>query len=156
MLGRTYDDQICSLARALEVVGERWTLLVVRDSLQGLSRFEEFQASLDIARNTLADRLGLLVEHGVFERVLYQERPQRYEYRLTRRGRDLATAVVALIEWGDVHRPSPDGPPRRIEHAGCGGRVVARLFCTRCKEMAKPGQIVNRPGRGSRQLPAAR
>jgi DNA-binding HxlR family transcriptional regulator len=150
VLGRTYDDQICSLARTLEVVGERWTLLIVRDALHGIARFEDFQASLDIARNTLTDRLGLLVDYGVFDRVLYQERPERHEYRLTRRGRDLVTAIVALIEWGDTHRPDPDGPPRRIEHAGCGGRVVARLYCTRCKELTRPDQIVSRPGRGHR------
>lgn len=154
MLGRTYDDQVCSLARTLEVVGERWTLLIIRDALNGITRFEDFQASLDIARNTLADRLSLLVRYGVFDRVLYQERPERYEYRLTRRGRDLVTAVVALIEWGDTHRPDPDGPPRRIEHAGCGGRVVARLYCTRCKELTRSEQVISRPGRGRRMITA--
>ena len=152
MLGRTYDDQICSLARTLEVVGERWTLLIIRDALNGVARFEDFQSSLDIARNTLADRLSLLVQYRVFDRVLYQERPERYEYRLTRRGRDLVTAVVAMIEWGDTHRPDPGGPPRRIEHIGCGGRVVARLYCTRCKELTRPDLVVSRPGRGRRAI----
>jgi DNA-binding HxlR family transcriptional regulator len=148
VLGRTYDDQICSLARALEVVGERWTLLIVRDAMNGVTRFEDFQTSLDVARNTLTDRLSLLVRYGVFDRVLYQERPERHEYRLTRRGRDLVTAIVALMEWGDTHRPDPGGPPRRIEHAGCGGRVVSRLYCSRCKELTRPDRIVSRPGRG--------
>jgi DNA-binding HxlR family transcriptional regulator len=103
MLGRTYEGQDCSIARALEVVGERWTLLIVRDALLGLRRFEEFQRSLGIARNVLADRLNRLVEAGILERVRYQVRPDRYEYTLTEKGRDLDVALVGLRQWGDKH-----------------------------------------------------
>src|SRR6266540_4677400 len=83
MLNRTYDGQDCSIARALEIVGERWTLLIVRDALLGLRRFDEFQRNLGVARKVLADRLRWLVDEGILERVPYQERPKRYEYHLT-------------------------------------------------------------------------
>jgi DNA-binding HxlR family transcriptional regulator len=142
-LNRTYDDQVCSLARALEVVGERWTLLIVRDALLGLRRFDEFTASLGIARNVLAARLNTLVEHGVFERVRYSERPERYEYRLTGRGTELGTAVIALMQWGDRHL-SPQGPPRLIEHDRCGGSVRVGFTCPACATEVGPGELVPR------------
>jgi DNA-binding HxlR family transcriptional regulator len=112
MLGNDYEGQNCSVARALELVGERWTLLVVRDAFLGRRRFEEFQESLGIARNVLADRLQKLVEHGIFERVRYQERPDRYEYLLTPKGRELRLTLAALMQWGDTYI-SPT-PPRRL------------------------------------------
>src|SRR3981081_4378106 len=97
MLGRTYENQNCSIARTLEVVGERWTLLIIRDALLGLCRFEEFSESLGIPRNILTARLKHLVDHGLLERVRYQDRPQRYEYRLTSDGRELGAAIIALM-----------------------------------------------------------
>ena len=152
MLGRTYDDQVCSLARALEVVGERWTLLIVRDALLGLRRFEEFSDSLGLARNVLTDRLGRLVEAGVLERELYQRRPDRYEYRLTDRGRGLSVPVLALMQWGDAHLAGPAGPPRVAEHTGCGGAVVIGAACRHCGQPVHPHptdqriQLVPGPG----------
>jgi DNA-binding HxlR family transcriptional regulator len=150
MLGRTYDDQVCSIARTLEVLGERWTLLIVRDALLGLHRFDDFQQSLGIARNVLADRLKRLVDAGVLTRTSYQERPQRYEYALTAVGRELALPVVALMHWGDRHRALPAGPPRLTRHHGCGGRVQARLVCTKCREPIPPAELDVLPGPGSR------
>jgi DNA-binding HxlR family transcriptional regulator len=144
VLNRMYDDQVCTLARALEVVGERWTLLVVRDALLGLRRFEEFLGSLAIARNILSSRLQTLVEHGVLERVRYQERPERYEYHLTPRGGELATAVVALMQWGDRHFAPPEGPPRRIEHATCGSELHVALVCPTCDRAADPVEVTTR------------
>ena len=94
----------------MEVVGERWTLLVVRDALQGKKRFEEFQASLGIARNVLAKRLDTLVEHGVMERVPYSERPLRHEYRLTEAGRELRVPLIALLRWGERNVHDPEAP----------------------------------------------
>ncbi len=132
MLGRTYEDQQCSIARALEVVGERWTLLIVRDALLGNTRFEQFQASLGVARNVLASRLAALVDAGVLERAPYQTRPVRYEYRLTVAGRQLFTALLALMQWGDEHRPAPGGPPRTAHHATCGGDLHAAQICATC------------------------
>jgi DNA-binding HxlR family transcriptional regulator len=101
VLNRTYEGQDCPIARTLEIVGERWTLLIVRDVLDGLSRFDQFQASLGIARNVLTDRLNRLVAEGILERVPYSKRPPRYEYRLTERGRELEPALAALRRWGD-------------------------------------------------------
>src|SRR3712207_4660988 len=96
----TYDGQVCSVARALEVVGERWTLLILRDAFLGVRRFDDFQRNLGIARNVLNARLQRLVEEGLLERRLYQQRPERYEYCLTEQGQDLWPALVALMQWG--------------------------------------------------------
>ena len=117
MLQRTYPDQTCSIARTLEVVGERWTMLVLRDALFGLRRFDEFRSSLGIASNVLAARLDRLCGEGLLERRPYQTRPERHEYLLTEKGRDLAPALLMLMRWGDRHYPDPAGPPRIAEHA---------------------------------------
>jgi DNA-binding HxlR family transcriptional regulator len=104
MLNRDYEgQQNCSIARALEVVGERWTLLIIRDVLRGLHRFGQLQESLGVASNVLTDRLNRLVDEGVLERVLYSEHPERYEYQLTKKGLDLNIALAALRQWGDEH-----------------------------------------------------
>jgi len=132
VLGRRYDEQDCSIARALEVVGERWTLLILRESFLGTSRFDDFHHRLGIARNVLQTRLERLVEEGVLERLPYQKRPARYEYRLTREGRDLLPVLVALLQWGDRHRAPDVGPRGAIAHASCGGAINAALRCERC------------------------
>jgi DNA-binding HxlR family transcriptional regulator len=132
MLGRTYEEQVCSVARALEVVGERWTLLIVRDVLLGLHRFEELQDELGIARNVLTTRLNGLVDAGILERRPYSGHPQRREYHLTSMGRELALPIVALMRWGDRHVPNPGGPPRQARHRDCGGPVEVAFTCTRC------------------------
>jgi DNA-binding HxlR family transcriptional regulator len=103
MLKRDYEGQNCSIARTLEIVGERWTLLIIRDAFLGRRRFEEFQESLGIARNVLTDRLNRLVDEEILERVRYSERPERYEYRLTPRGEELRLSLSALRQWGDKH-----------------------------------------------------
>jgi DNA-binding HxlR family transcriptional regulator len=131
MLNRTYETQNCSIARALEIVGERWSLLIVRDVMLGYRRFDELHARLGIARNVLTSRLERLVEEGVLERRLYQERPQRYGYHLTEMGRDLWPVIMALNSFGDRHLQE-DGPPVRIEHRDCGGRINDRRICERC------------------------
>jgi DNA-binding HxlR family transcriptional regulator len=145
MLGRTYDDQICSIARALEVLGERWTLLIVRDALLGLRRFEDFQRSLGIARNVLTDRLNRLVEAGVLERVRYHDHPPRYEYELTATGRDLTVPLIALMHWGDRHLAAA-GPPRLTRHNDCGGDLLATLTCTGCGEQVATRDVDVLPG----------
>jgi DNA-binding HxlR family transcriptional regulator len=148
MLGRTYENQNCSIARTLEVVGERWTLLIIRDALLGLCRFEEFSESLGIPRNILTARLKHLVDHGLLERVRYQDRPQRYEYRLTSDGRELGAAIIALMHWGDRHHAGPAGPPRVAEHLGCGGATITQLTCTQCGQAVEPEAVEMRPGPG--------
>jgi DNA-binding HxlR family transcriptional regulator len=154
VLPRTYDNQTCSIARALELVGERWTLLVIRDAFLGKRRFDEFHESLGVARNVLSNRLGRLVEAGILERVRYQERPERHEYRLTDTGHELNVALLALMHWGDRHL-APEGPPRLAEHVGCGGAVVEEVVCARCGVVLGPGEIDTRPGPGFRAAAVA-
>jgi DNA-binding HxlR family transcriptional regulator len=125
MLGRDYEGQVCSVARALELVGERWTLLIVRDAFLGLRRFEEFQQSLGIARNVLTDRLNRLVDEGILERVLYSDRPPRHEYQLTRKGRDLDIALTGLRQWGDRYLSGK--PPRILRRKSDRTPVIAAL-----------------------------
>src|SRR3954453_17362438 len=131
MLPRTYEAQNCSVARALEVLGDRWTLLVIRDAFLGLRRFDDFQRDLGVARNVLTDRLGRLVEEEILERRRYQERPERFEYVLTAKGRDLWPVTMALLRWGDRHYAT-GGAPRLVRHRGCGGEITERLRCDRC------------------------
>jgi DNA-binding HxlR family transcriptional regulator len=145
MLGNSYTGQVCSAARALEVVGERWTILIVRDAFLGVRRFDEFQRSLGIARNVLQGRLESLAENGILERVRYQERPERFEYRLTEKGLDLWPVVVSLLAWGDRHM-APDGPPVVLEHRDCGGRVNDRRICDSCGALLGPRDVKARRG----------
>lgn len=156
MLGRTYDDQICSVARALEVLGERWTLLIVRDALLGLRRFDDFQRSLGIARNVLTGRLERLVEAGVLERVRYQDHPPRHEYHLTETGRDLSVPVIALMHWGDRHLSGNAGRPRLTRHHDCEGDLVATLTCTRCGEQVSAEHTDVLPGPALRRKSSRR
>ncbi len=120
----------CSVAQTLEVVGEWWTLLVVRNLMFGQRRFEEIQGDLGIARNILSDRLGTLVEHGIVDRVKYQDHPERFEYRLTVKGRDLFPVIAALMAWGDKWS-APSGKPVELVH-DCGEVVTPTVVCDRC------------------------
>lgn len=140
MLPRTYDNQLCSIARTLEVIGDRWTLLVIRDAFLGLRRFEDFQKSLGVARNVLTDRLNRLVDEGILRRNLYQERPERYEYRLTRKGVELWPAMMTMMKWGDRYL-YPEGHPRLILHKDCGGEIDERLHCSKCGAELGPTDI---------------
>jgi DNA-binding HxlR family transcriptional regulator len=112
----------CSIAQTLDVVGDPWTLLVVRDALFGTTRFDDFQRSLDIPRATLASRLDGLVEHGVMERRIYQERPERHDYVLTEKGRDLRRVLVSLLQWGDEWSTLPE-PPVTLLDADTGAVI---------------------------------
>lgn len=151
MLNRTYDTQVCSIARTLEVVGERWTLLVLRDVLQGARRFDELVESLGVARNVLSDRLDRLVDHGLLERKPYQDRPPRFDYHPTAKGGELLVVLLGLMHWGDRHLAGEAGPPRLVEHRDCGGAVVEQLACATCRQTVTPDQVTTRPGPG---LPA--
>ncbi len=141
VLQRDYPDQVCSIARSLEVIGERWTLLILRDAILGLERFEEFQDSLGIASNVLTNRLRLLCGEGLLERLPDAKRRGRPKYVLTGKGAELGPALILLMKWGDRHYPTPGGPPRLTLHAGCGGNVGPDFRCDRCGERARPGQI---------------
>ena len=152
MLNRDYSGQNCSIAGALELIGERWTLLILRDAFHRVRRFEDFQRRLGIARNVLSNRLQTLVDAGILERRLYQEHPARYEYRLTEKGIDLWPVLMALVRWGDKYL-AENGPPVIIEHKNCGGLVDDHLMCERCG--AKLTARDARPRVGPGQLAAA-
>jgi DNA-binding HxlR family transcriptional regulator len=126
------DSSRCSVARTASVVGDGWTMLVLRDLLNGIRRFDDLAAHLGIARNVLTRRLAALVDEGVVQRVPYREpgSRERHEYRLTEAGRDLLPVILAMLAWGDAHRAGPDGPPVRVEHLACGAPVHVELRCT--------------------------
>jgi DNA-binding HxlR family transcriptional regulator len=149
VLPRTYEGENCSIARSLELIGERWTLLVLREAFTGARRFDEFATRLDIARNVLTARLTLLVEEGVLERRRYQERPERFEYRLTEKGLELFPVLVSLMKWGDRWY-APDGPPRVVRHRDCGGTIDAHLVCERCGRKVTARDVRLEAGPGAR------
>ena len=148
MLRSDYPGQVCSIAKALEVIGERWSLLIVRDVMNGRRRFDSLQKGLGIARNVLSSRLQSLVDEDILERRPYQESPARYEYFLTEKGLDLWPALIALLAWGDRHSPTPGGPPMLIVHKGCGGAVSDRGICESCGEVlnARDARALAGPG----------
>jgi DNA-binding HxlR family transcriptional regulator len=129
-----FSDMNCSIARTLGLIGERWTILVLRDAFYGLKRFEDFQHDLGIARNILTDRLAKLVDHGLLERRLYEERPPRYEYRLTSKGRDLLPVLLSLMRWGDRWEGQEDQPPTKLIHSTCGHVTHPVSSCAHCGE----------------------
>ena len=148
MLGKAYDNQVCSIARALEVVGERWSLLIIRDALfAGSTRYSDFQRSLGIATNILKDRLDGFVDAGIMRRHQYSEQPELYEYLLTDKGRDLAPALIALTEWGD-RWSAPNGPPILYSHTVCGSEVSHEVVCATCGRINDPAEVQARPGPG--------
>jgi len=146
VLRSDYNDQVCSIARSLEVVGERWTILVLREVFLGVRRFDEIQEDLGIARNVLASRLEKLVGEGVLEKRLYSEHPPRHEYMLTEKGLDLWPVVVSLMQWGDRHEAPPEGPPVILTHRDCGGEVTSHRTCDRCGEPLGPRDVRAIPG----------
>ncbi len=149
-------DLVCSVASTLDVVGDRWTMLVIRDALYGLRRFDEFQRDLGIARNVLTTRLQRLVENGVLEKVLYQEHPPRHEYHLTQKGRDLLPVVLTMMNWGQRYEAEDDGPPPQLHHLACGGTdVKATIVCSSCGDELHLHEIVTDPVpvHGARRLP---
>jgi DNA-binding HxlR family transcriptional regulator len=130
----------CSIAGTLEVIGDRWTMLILRDAFRGVRRFDEFQRDLGIARNLLTDRLTKLVEYGVMEKQLYQAHPPRFEYRLTPRGVDLSPALVALMRWGDKWL-AEGAPPVSLLHDRCGQPLDQAFVCWTCDQTITPLQI---------------
>jgi DNA-binding HxlR family transcriptional regulator len=126
------DSRRCSVARTADVIGDGWTVLVLRDLFNGIRRFDDLAAHLGIARNVLTRRLAALVDEGVVERVPYREpgSRERHEYRLTDAGHHLRPVLLAMLAWGDAYRAGPDGPPVRVEHPGCGAPVHVELRCT--------------------------
>ncbi len=139
----------CSVARTLDVVGEWWTPLIVRDAFYGMRRFDDFQRSLGVARNILAARLDRLVDAGIMERQPYQEHPPRDEYVLTEKGRDLFPVIAALMAWGDRWTAGEAGPPLLLLHEPCGKPATLRATCDRCGEPLTLDDVQPVPGPGA-------
>ncbi len=135
----------CSIARSLDIVGEWWTPLILRDIFRGMRRFEELQTSLAIGRSVLSDRLCTLVDAGVLEKRQYRDHPARFEYRLTDMGRDFYQVLLALKQWGDTWLAEDEGPPVTLIHATCGHEVTPVLTCSHCGEAIAP-QTIRSPG----------
>lgn len=145
----SFRDMNCSIAQTLEVVGEWWSLLIVRDALLGVSRFDDFQRRTGISRNVLNDRLGKLVAEGVLEKVRYQEHPPRHDYRLTEKGRDLWEVVDAMRRWGDRWEAPDAGPPVEMVHRSCGSPTEAVPHCSACGEVLHQRDLTMVPGPGA-------
>jgi DNA-binding HxlR family transcriptional regulator len=141
--------ETCSVARTVSVIGDRWTILILRDCFLRVRRFEDFQARLGVTRHVLADRLRKLVRLGVLRRVRYQQRPQRYEYRLTPRGLDLQPVLLALTRWGDAHMAGRRGPPVLLEHLDCGHVFDPVVACSHCGGPVNARNVRVRPGPGA-------
>jgi DNA-binding HxlR family transcriptional regulator len=140
----------CSLFRAMDVLADRWTLMVLREAFMGVRRFTDMQRDLGVARNVLTDRLNFLVDAGVLERRQYQDRPVRHEYRLTAMGKDLQPTLLAMMHWGDTYL-APDGPPALVEHSDCGHDTEPLLVCSHCREPLTTRNVRLKPGPGLRE-----
>jgi DNA-binding HxlR family transcriptional regulator len=149
-----YSTENCSIARTLQVAGERWSLLILREVFYGSRRFEQMQERIGVARSLLASRLATLVEHGILDRETYQEPGQRarQEYRLTAKGQELFPILVALLDWGDRHVADPEGPAMLLSHRDCGAPVHADLRCDAGHDHLSNREVTATPGPGARLL----
>ena len=136
----------CSIARALSVVGDRWTMMIVRDVFLGIRRFDAMQKDLYLTPHRLSHRLGKLVRDGILARVEYEKRPRRFEYRLTEKGIDLFPLIVVLNTWGDRWMAGRSGAPIELVHRNCGRAIKPALTCPSCKEKMVPREMSLRPG----------
>ena len=154
---KAFAELNCSIARPLSFLGERWALLVLRQLFLGRRRFDEIQDSLGVATNVLSQRLATLVEEGIVERRRYSEHPERFEYRLTTKGRDLQPVLLALLRWGDRYTTGPAGAPLETVHTDCGHAFHMVPTCSECGGEVGPHNVESRPGprRDRRAAPPA-
>ena len=149
---QAFADLNCSIARPLAVLGERWAILVLRDLFLGRRRFDQIQDSLGIATNVLSQRLATLTEEGIVERRRYSEHPERFEYRLTQKGRDLQPVLLALLSWGDRYTTGPDGAPLEVIHEDCDRPFEMVATCSECGGEVHSGNIHSRLGPGANDV----
>lgn len=142
-------NEACSVARTVAVIGDRWTLMILRDAFLGVRRFDDFQARLGISRTIIAERLKHLTDEGVLRKVAYQDRPLRHEYRLTDKGLDLHPVVMAIVRFGDAHYAGEAGPPVLHRHKACGHDFHPVQTCSECGEAVAARDVEARPGPGS-------
>lgn len=150
MRWRDLAEERCSVARTVSVIGDRWTLLILRDCFLRIRRFDDFESRLGITRHILADRLRKLVEACVLEKVPYGDRPIRHEYRLTQKGLDLYPVMMSIVHWGDTHTAGKAGRPMLHQHLSCGHQFDPVLTCSVCGETVDPRQVRVSPGPGTR------
>ena len=143
-----FADWPCSVGRTVDILGDRWTPLVLRECYLGVRRFEDFQRSLGIGRNILTRRLTRLVDEGMLDRRRYQEHPPRHEYVLTPKGRDFFPVIAAIMRWGDTWLGDEDGPPVVLHHRTCDHDMHAEVVCSHCGEELALGDVQGRPGPG--------
>ncbi|MEP0201800.1 MAG: helix-turn-helix domain-containing protein [Halioglobus sp.] len=148
------DKQVCSVARSLSIVGERWTLLILRDAFFGTRRFDQFQSNLGITRHRLSERLGKLVEQGVLRKVQYHDRPIRHEYRLTRKGLALYPILMSLARFGDDWMSGEEGVPLEYVHRSCGHKTRPVLACSECGEALRPEEVTPQVGPALQRIAA--
>jgi DNA-binding HxlR family transcriptional regulator len=146
----SFADFSCSVARTMEVVGERWAMLIMKDVFLGLTRFDDLQRDLGIARNVLAERLESLVADGLLERRVYQQRPVRHEYVLTEKGQDLESVLFAMVAWGDRWQSKTTGPPLKLRHESCAHDTVAKVVCSCCGLPLRAEDVTAHGGPGGR------
>jgi DNA-binding HxlR family transcriptional regulator len=152
MKWNSLEEEQCSLSRTVAVIGDRWSLLVLRDCFLRIRRFEDFQARLGVTRHVLAERLRKLTRHGVLRRAPYQARPKRYEYILTQKGLDLYPIVMAIVHWGDVHMIDERGRPLIHEHKTCGKIFDPIMVCSECGEPLSARDVCVHAGPGAREI----
>jgi DNA-binding HxlR family transcriptional regulator len=152
----SFAEMHCSIAQTLEVVGEWWTPLIVRDVYLGLHRFDDLAENLGISRNLLTRRLDHLVTKGILERRPYQERPLRHSYHLTEAAQELVPALLVLMAWGDRWVTPPGGPPVRLVHDTCGQSFTPWVTCSNCGEPVSAATVTPRPGPGAASGPGTR
>ena len=145
-------DQPCSFSRTLSVIGDRWSLMILRDCFMKVRRFEDFHERLGIGRPILTDRLKKLVANFVLTKVAYQENPMRYEYRLTQKGLDLYPVIMSIVHWGDVHMVDRKGRPLLHHHIKCGHSFDPVLTCSECAEPIAAREVAISPGPGARGI----
>jgi DNA-binding HxlR family transcriptional regulator len=153
------ETQACSLARTLSIIGDRWTLLILRDCFLRVRRYEDFQRRLGIGRGVLSDRLKHLVDAGILAKVPYQDNPPRHEYRLTSKGLDLYPIIMSIVHFGDEHLAGESGRPLLHRHRACGHLFDPVMTCSECGERLDPRDVASEPGPGARDsqhLPVAK
>lgn len=154
MKWKDLERQPCSIARSLSVIGDRWTMLILRSAFLRTRRYDDFQQQIGMTSHLLANRLSKLVKLGVMEKQPYQQRPVRYEYRLTERGRDLFPVLQALVAWGDKWMDGGQGAPLEFVHRRCGHKYHPLMVCSECREPIDPHEVMPVPGPGLRRKAA--
>jgi DNA-binding HxlR family transcriptional regulator len=152
MRWKQIDTMTCSVARTLSIVGDRWTMLILRDVFLGIRRFDGIQQDLRLTPHRLSDRLGRLVRDGILRRVEYEKHPRRFEYRLTEKGLDLYPLLVTMVEWGDRWMAGRAGVPVELVHQPCGNSIKPELVCPCCKSKIAAREMIARPGPALKHL----